>query len=231
MSRLILDLGAKATWKKGCLWTFALVALVAIGLVVVWKSALYRASSEQRATELARRNSKKIRLGDDVQTVRLRLGIPDTITRDTNRTVWLYRASTVSTDSQFNVVVFDGPTGTQSAYAIYMSPTLPTLWVPEDGLTPTEFTDADEAVESFEKVLGAPCFLSYEEDSTAVRYLFRLSRAELAQDSVYQRLATTDAARFPFRFLRIGLRNGKKVWDHGWAMTKRGRAACSSTKQ
>ena len=207
--------------KKGCAWISATL-LSLIGLVLAAVLIKGHVESRARITRLRDERSRvKVRVGDDTKTVRLRLGIPDTIVdvRSDTSTLWFYRTTAESNQTFLdpNVISFSSRNGRLTVDAVIFTLNRARIpWTPEDELTPTEYDNADDVLALFSKALGPPCHMFWSDDSTMVYYRFRISQAELAEDSMYRRLVSQRSAEEPIRALNLSLRAGKKVDSHGW---------------
>src|SRR5205823_5193766 len=100
------------------------------------------------------------------QIVRLRIGVPDSIARQPapfqKEMVWSYRAA----GTDLAAIVFDSLKQIDRIFTVGSY-----LWPPDDDLSPSEYDDADRAIQSFRDKLGAPCDTSYaDRDSSWVRF-------------------------------------------------------------
>jgi hypothetical protein len=236
MANLTINLGSKTTWKRGCLWTLGLLTSGGLCLAAILWFTSYQQGRELRNSQENRRSAKKIRLGDDIKTVRIRLGVPDTAIADVTTidgqkiTAWFYRNDATNIFNNPNLILFYPAKDTKVVRSIFFGPLLEGFlpWVPEDGLTPNAYSNADNVVQQFTAALGRPCAETLSDDSTSVWYYFRLSSRELAADSIYQRKTATEDKHFPFRVLQIDLKGGKKVSLHGWSETEAGKSLCTA---
>jgi hypothetical protein len=222
--------GPLRSWKRGCLWgAICVIAVLLFSVVAI--SVKNRNDQQAESARLRSQRSRvKIHIGDDPRTVRLRLGVPDTIITNApdSNSFWFFGGSLGPAGSTGGptVVSFSSRKGNLLVTSIFfgMDPSKHP-WTPEDLLAPYSFEKVDDVLDSFSKVLGQPCRTIWDDDSTFVRYLFRLSKAELAEDSIYRRSVEEMAPDYPYRSLRVDLRGGKKVMNHGWTVTRRGAVA------
>jgi plasmid stabilization system protein ParE len=207
-------------FTKVVLWLGATALLFV--LVIAGSLYLMTRRAERRAEQAQRdaRASKKLRIGDTPQTVRLRAGVPDSIGRPRERKeiVWLYGSG----DRQ-QAVIFDSLRQVDRVFALGEY-----FWPPEDGLAPTEYSPVDATIQSFRERLGVPCDTLSAEDSTWVRFYYTLSPEELAEDSVYRQQTSQRPA--VLRTLQVDLRKGRSVMYHGWTKAKKTCSGGSQTK-
>jgi hypothetical protein len=219
-------------WQRGLLWGGAVIGAIVVALIGLVMLQSHRADQDALANERATRARRKVHLGDDPKTVRLRLGIPDTsVSEPTDSAmVWFYKTSTdpkgVFDDP--NVIAFSTVGGAPIVKTIFFSAKpFKEPWVPEDSLLPNQYSDADQVLDDFRKRLGEPCDIRWYNDSTSVFYAFRLSTAEKDEDSVYLRASASSSAQQPYRFVEVNLRSGKRVTYHGWTKSKEA-SSCAS---
>jgi hypothetical protein len=166
-----------------------------------------RQQQEQRQYQKSVRLRTKVRIGDNPQTVRLRLGIAADTARNEETSVWVYQDGT----DLIGVIYFDRGRVDEVSNSRYG------WWTPEDGLSVSRHSDVNRTLDEFENGLGVPCDTTVAE--TSVTYFYRLSPQELAEDSVYRTWNRGDSSKV-VRYLSIDLKGGKKVDDHGWALVK-----------
>ena len=204
--------------KKLILWVGGILLSLALALVLLLFLYNQKEHRDQLARQREGREGRKIHIGDSPQTVKLRLGIPDTI-YDGNKDrepLWIYRPRYSTGKSSPDMgVYFDSTLSSVTMILAYTN----LRWVPEDGLTPStgEYSDADVTLRQFAKVLGTPCdTLQYGQDSANLDYYFHLSPAELAEDKTYAKNSAGIV-----RLLSITLAKGKQVRFHGWSRNQR----------
>lgn len=212
--------------KRLVLW----VGGVLLGLVLLVVARLEWLDREGRARERETRMRTKVRIGDDQSTVRLRLGVPDTTESYKRAAMWHYRDFDGGPFT--SLVLFDTSAvyfgDSVKAYIIYHKSS---WWRPEDGLVASSYSNVDDVIARFEEALGPPCSTYLSEDSTEVSFLYRLSGAELEEDSIYrarsvayleaskrERVDASGDVGTIRRFLKIDLRKGKSVIGTGWTM-------------
>lgn len=195
------------------------VALCIFGVATtLYVYAQYRQTRDlkEMASQLASRNAKevaeqkvtrqerKIRIGDSPSSIRLRLGSPN----DTTQRNWSY--------GKPQVAKFFFETDTvglrRLTVSIYRLPDM--SWMPEDSLQTQPSDDVDEALKRFKEKLGSPC--AVRGDDNFASYFYKLSAAELSEDSLYGRLYSAESQRKPVRLLVLSLRGARTVYGSGY---------------